>query len=112
MTSAVRDATSSARAVDDAGLRLLADPLRARLVALLATESLCTCHLVELTGARQTNISNHLRALRDAGLVRAEPCGRYTYYVLVPEALDALVAPLVALAEAGRAGAGRRRPCP
>ena len=50
-------------------LRLLADPLRARIVELLAVEQLCTCHLVELTGARQTNISNHLRLLREAGLV-------------------------------------------
>jgi ArsR family transcriptional regulator len=38
-----------------------------RPVELLAAEQLCTCHLVELTGARQTNISNRLRILRDAG---------------------------------------------
>ena len=54
----------------------LADPLRARIVELLAGEQLCTCHLVELTGARQTNISNHLRVLRAAGLVEPQPAGR------------------------------------
>lgn len=103
MTSALSDAH-----LDADLLRLLADPLRARLVTLLAAEELCTCHLVELTGARQTNISNHLRLLREAGVVEAEPCGRYTYYRLVPAALEALAGQLRGLA----ATVPTRRPCP
>ena len=91
-------------------LRLLADPLRARIVELLAAEQLCTCHLVELTGARQTNISNHLRALRDAGLVTADPCGRFTYYRLDPERVTGLSLALGALASA--ATDAPRPPCP
>lgn len=89
-------------------LRLLADPLRAQLVRLLAAEELCTCHLVELTGARQTNISNHLRALREGGVVEAEPCGRFTYYRLVPAALQALAGQLQDLTRT----VPSRRPCP
>ncbi|MFI0405836.1 ArsR/SmtB family transcription factor [Actinomadura sp. 3N508] len=94
-------------------MKVLADPLRARIVTLLAGEALCTCHLVEETGAKQTNISNHLRALREAGLVETEPCGRFTYYRLRPDALDALAAFLGELADAARAArAGdRKRPC-
>jgi len=92
-------------------LRLLADPLRAQIVQLLAAEQLCTCHLVELTGARQSNISNHLRALREAGLVQAEPCGRFTYYRLDPLALEALGGALSALARTARTAGDRRRPC-
>ena len=98
--------------LDDTGLRLVADPLRARILELLAVEALCTCHLVELTGARQTNISNHLRVLREAGLVSTEPCGRFTYYLLVAGALERLAAPLQTLARAAGTAAGRRRPCP
>ncbi|MFD0535299.1 ArsR/SmtB family transcription factor [Actinomadura luteofluorescens] len=99
--------------VDNDVLRLLADPLRARIVSLLAGEALCTCHLVEETGARQTNISNHLRALREAGLVDTEPCGRFTYYRLRPEALDGLAVQLTRLAEAARLAnlEQRKRPC-
>lgn len=99
--------------VDD-DLRVLADPLRAQIVTLLAREALCTCHLTELTGARQTNISNHLRVLRQAGLVATEPCGRYTYYRLRPEAIEALAGELAEIAAAARAAqaAGTRRPCP
>lgn len=94
---------------DDAALRVVADPLRARIVELLAREQLCTCHLVELTGARQSNVSNHLRALREAGLVTTEPCGRFTYYRLEPAALDRLGRSLSALAAA--AADAPKRPC-
>ena len=96
--------------VDAAVLRLLAEPLRAQIVELLAVEQLCTCHLVELTGARQTNVSNHLRALREAGLITSEPFGRFTYYRLEPDAIEGLAAGLSAVAAAARLA--RRRPCP
>ncbi len=92
-------------------LRALADPLRARIVELLAEEQLCTCHLAGLTGARQTNISNHLRVLREAGVVEAQPAGRYTYYRVRPEALAALADHYAALADRARAAAQSRRPC-
>ena len=97
--------------LDDAALRVIADPLRARVLELLSVEALCTTHLVALTGAGQTNISNHLRALRDAGLVTTEPCGRFTYYLLAPRALADLAATLHALADAAQTAQHRRRPC-
>lgn len=92
-------------------LQVLADPLRARIVTLLAAEQLCTCHLVEATGASQTNVSNHLRALREAGLVAAEPHGRFTYYRLLPEPLAAVGTTLLDLADRARLAVGRKRPC-
>ena len=79
-------------------------------MAALAAEQLCTCHLVELTGPRQTNVSNHLRVLRDAGVVESEPAGRYTYYRLRPEVLDTLANQFAGLAAAARTTT-RRRPC-
>jgi ArsR family transcriptional regulator len=97
----------------DEQARLLADPLRARIVTLLANEALCTCHLVAETGERQTTISHHLRVLREAGWVTQEPCGRFTYYHLRPEALEQAAEALADLAERARASAlaERRRPC-
>jgi ArsR family transcriptional regulator len=92
-------------------LRLLADPLRAQIITLLARESLCVCHIVEETGAQQTNVSNHLRALRQAKVVETERAGRYTYYRLRPEPLEALAGRLGELAQAARTSA-RKRPCP
>ena len=100
-----------ADALDTEILKLLADPLRAQIIGLLARESLCVCHIVEETGAQQTNISNHLRVLRRARLVEAEPCGRYTYYRLRPEALEALAGRLSELARTARS-TDQKRPCP
>ncbi|MDF4254388.1 metalloregulator ArsR/SmtB family transcription factor [Streptomyces sp. WMMB303] len=95
-------------------IRVLADPLRMSIVNLLARETLCTTHLVEETGARQTNLSNHLRVLRDAGVVDTEPCGRFTYYRLRPDVLAALAGQFAELAETARAtaAADTKRACP
>ncbi|WP_284574717.1 metalloregulator ArsR/SmtB family transcription factor [Streptomyces sp. 2P-4] len=100
--------------VDTDLIRVLADPLRLRIVTLLAGETLCTTHLVEETGAKQTNLSNHLKVLREAGVVETEPCGRYTYYRLRPEAIEALAGRFADLAEAARATAeaNLKRSCP
>src|SRR3712207_5243727 len=68
-------------------MRLLGDPLRPQIVEILARGPACVCHLAEDTGGKQPNISGHLRLLRQAGLVVAEPQWRYTYYRLVPDAL-------------------------
>ena len=95
--------------VDDALLRLLADPLRARLITLLAREQLCTCHLADATGSLPTAVSNHLRRLRHEGVVERESAGRYTYYRLAPEALERLGLQLLRLAEAARQAP--KRPC-
>ena len=99
-------------ATTDELVRAIADPLRRQIVELLSKEQLCNCHLVELTGARQTNLSNHLRVLRDAGLVETEPAGRYTYYRLRPEALAPLAETLTELAVQAREAKQIRRPCP
>ena len=97
--------------MDRAVLRAIADPLRQRIVELLAGEQLCTCHLVEELAATQTNVSNHLRVLREAGLVVSEQAGRYTYHRLVPERLEQLSTGLAELVARSRAATAGRRPC-
>ncbi|MEU8673457.1 metalloregulator ArsR/SmtB family transcription factor [Streptomyces sp. NPDC048560] len=98
--------------VDTDLLRVLADPLRLRIVTLLARETLCTTHLVEETGARQTNLSNHLKVLREAGVVETEPCGRFTYYKLRPDVIDRLAGQFAELADSARTASENKRACP
>ncbi|MBV7697765.1 helix-turn-helix transcriptional regulator [Streptomyces sp. TRM70350] len=98
--------------VDTDLIRVLADPLRLQIVTLLAKETLCTTHLVEETGAKQTNLSNHLRVLREAGVVETEPCGRYTYYKLRPDVVAQLAGQFADLAESARTAADNKRACP
>jgi DNA-binding transcriptional ArsR family regulator len=89
-------------------LKVLAEPMRWEIVRRLAVEDLCTCHLVDDLGVSQPLVSHHLRALRAAGVVRAEPCGAFTYYLLDRDALAAAGAAIRAMAPRGRQ---RRRPC-
>ncbi|WP_460107053.1 ArsR/SmtB family transcription factor [Streptomyces sp. YKOK-J1] len=98
--------------VDTDLIRVLADPLRLRIVTLLAEETLCTTHLVEETGAKQTNLSNHMKVLREAGVVDTEPCGRYTYYKLRPDVIAHLAGRFTELAESARNAADNKRACP
>ncbi|EPD60534.1 MULTISPECIES: ArsR/SmtB family transcription factor [Streptomyces] len=98
--------------VDTDLIRVLADPLRLRIVTLLAKETLCTTHLVEETGAKQTNLSNHLKVLREAGVVETEPCGRFTYYKLRADVIASLAGRFADLAESARAAADNKRSCP
>ena len=92
-------------------VRLFADPLRLAIIELLAREELCTCHLVEATGAKQPTVSHHLRALREAGIVEPEAVGAYTYYRLRPDALRALADGFAALADRAGQPTRRKRPC-
>ena len=91
-------------------LKVLGEPLRWEIVRRLAVEDLCTCHLVDELGAAQPLISHHLRVLRDAGVVRTEPCGSFTYYILERATLGAIADGLAHLA-VEPSGSPRRRPC-
>jgi ArsR family transcriptional regulator len=71
---------------------LLADPIRAGVLRLLADGPHCVCEIAAVLGARENNVSNHLARLREAGLVRAsrhEANARFLYYERVDEAVTA-----------------------
>ncbi len=90
-------------------LKLLGEPLRWEIVRRLAVEDLCTCHLSGDLDAGQPLISHHLKILRDAGVVRSERVGAFTYYVLERQVVARLADVLGELAAAP--AEGRRRPC-
>ncbi|WP_306215904.1 ArsR/SmtB family transcription factor [Actinoplanes sp. RD1] len=90
-------------------IRLLADPLRARIVQILTAGPATTSHLVADTGAKQPNVSGHLKLLRESGVVVTEPRGRFTYYRLVPGALQSAAMHLVDLASDARSNADNYR---
>jgi ArsR family transcriptional regulator, arsenate/arsenite/antimonite-responsive transcriptional repressor len=90
-------------------LAAVAEPLRWRILDLLATEQLCVCHLVEELDAPQPLVSHHLKVLRDAGLVQGERFRYWTYYAIVPGALAHVARTLSDLA--AHEPATTRRPC-
>ncbi len=66
----------------------LSDPTRLRILDLLAGGELCVCQLTEATGAAQSRLSFHLKALLEAGLLRARRSGRWMYYSIDLEGID------------------------
>lgn len=60
--------------------RLLGEPNRLRILCALGHDCKSVSELMSETGIGQSNTSFHLRFLRNASLVHAEPRGRNTYY--------------------------------
>lgn len=63
--------------------RMLAQPVRIQILQVIGNGECCVCHLEAYLGHRQAAISQHLMALRDAGLVVTLREGRNIYYRLV-----------------------------
>lgn len=71
-------------------LRALAHPSRMEIVAHVAARGpLCVCHLNEDLSDSQPTISKHLSVLRRAGLLESRRDGRWVYYTVNEETLDA-----------------------
>lgn len=62
--------------------KLLGDRTRLNIVSILYHQEMCVCQLVEILDMTQPNISQHLRKLKDAGLVREERRGQWNFYSL------------------------------
>lgn len=71
-------------------LRLLADPTRLRLLALLEQEELSVAELQDILGLGQSRISSHLAQLKRAGAVGDRRSGKNVYYGLTPADGDAV----------------------
>lgn len=63
-------------------LKLLGDPMRLAILALLQEKDLSVTEITGLLRASQPNTSQHLRKLRSAGLVRETKRGQWVYYSL------------------------------
>jgi DNA-binding transcriptional ArsR family regulator len=66
---------------------VLAEPTRRRILDLLLDRPRPVGELVERLGLSQPGTSKHLRALRDAGLVRVRKDAQQRWYELRPEPL-------------------------
>ena len=72
-------------------LKALADPVRLRLMSLIAgADEACVCELTTTFAVSQPTISHHLRVLREAGLVDSERRGTWVYYRARRDALGAV----------------------
>lgn len=90
----VREPLSEERAEHVAPLlKALADPVRLRLLSLIASHvdgEACVCNLNEAFDLSQPTISHHLKQLHEAGLLDRDKRGVWVYYTVNRRALSAL----------------------
>ncbi len=72
-------------------LKALAHPFRLQLLAELAREEECVCHLTALFGKPQPYVSQQLAELKDAALLRDRREGQRIYYSLSDDRLLTLL---------------------
>lgn len=84
----------------------LSDATRLAVLDMLRNGERCVCELQDELDAAQSRLSFHLKVLKDAGLVRDRKEGRWSYYTLVPEALEVVhdLARTLATPATGRRG--------
>lgn len=78
-----------------ARLKLLAHPVRLRILDVLRREPECVCHLETLLEKPQPYVSQQLRVLREAGVIQGERDGQIIYYHLIDEDVRAWLAALL-----------------
>jgi ArsR family transcriptional regulator, arsenate/arsenite/antimonite-responsive transcriptional repressor len=89
--------------------RALSDPIRVRMLSMMADgrgccdfsassvpaaegeEGICVCEFEEHFGMGQSKVSYHMKKLKDAGLVREERRGKWSFYSLDREAAGELL---------------------
>jgi ArsR family transcriptional regulator len=96
-TSCCVPRVTSSLTVDDAEraarvFKALGDPTRVRLLSLIAAGEggeACICDLTEPVGLSQGTVSHHMKLLADAGLVTREQRGKWAYFAVNAETMDA-----------------------
>ena len=89
----------------------LSDETRVEIVRLLSDGERCVCDLTDALDAAQSRLSFHLRTLKDAGVVTDRREGRWVYYALDRDAIDAIAGLVGALKSCAGPGARAGRCC-
>ena len=82
----------------------LSDETRLRIVGMLADGERCVCDLTDALDAAQSRLSFHLKTLKTAGVVHDRKEGRWVYYSLDPQVLDAMATFVTQARPAGEQG--------
>lgn len=63
-------------------LKLMGDKTRLTMMKLMEEDACCVCEFVEIFQVSQPSISQHLRKLKDLGLVTEKRSGQWIFYSL------------------------------
>ena len=88
--------------MEEKTLKALGDPKRYQLLRLMSERSYCVGALAVRSGLSESAVSQHLKILREAGLVYGMKRGYYTHYCVEKSALEAIIAELKELLDIDR----------
>ncbi len=88
--------------MDEKILKALGEPRRFQLLQLMSERSYCVRALAHRSGLSESAVSQHLKVLREAGLVYGIKKGYYTHYRLDKDVLETVIAGLECLRDAKR----------
>lgn len=71
--------------------KVLSQPARIEILLAIGSEEACVCHLEAMLKMRQAYISQHLMALRQAGILDTRRDGRFIFYSLANPSLIDLI---------------------
>ena len=86
-------------------LKAMGDPRRFQLLQLVSQRGYCVGALAHASGLSESAVSQHLKILREAGLVYGVKRGYYTHYCVERDALSAVIEEMQAMLTP------RRQPC-
>jgi len=75
-------------------LKALADEKRLKLIHLLLDQDLCGRALAQHLCISEAAVSQHLKVLKEAGVVEGEKCGYWTHYSIEKKALEMVIGEL------------------
>lgn len=86
-------------------LKALGDPKRFQLLQLMSRRGYCVRALARSSSLSESAVSQHLKVLREAGLVYGVKRGYYTHYCVDKDAIGEIIAELDAMRSV------QRKPC-
>jgi DNA-binding transcriptional ArsR family regulator len=87
-------------------LKALSDETRLKLVHLLLTQDLCGRALARRLGVSEAAVSQHLKILKEAGLLAGQKRGYWSHYTVQREVLEKIVGELDLMARRSMSSAG------
>jgi ArsR family transcriptional regulator len=71
--------------------KALSDPTRLKIVELLQKKEICACKFVPLTKKAQPTVSQHLRILETAGIIKSRKEGKMILYSIADKRILYLI---------------------
>jgi ArsR family transcriptional regulator, arsenate/arsenite/antimonite-responsive transcriptional repressor len=66
--------------------KALGDETRLRILKMLEVKKMCVCEITSIIGSSTPTVSNHLKVLKEAGLVEQDRDEKYMNYSIVSDA--------------------------